>query len=104
MISDDITKLASRERIESVCRKYHILRLSLFGSVLHGDSAVGSDIDLLVEFQDGYVPGFAFAGIQCELSEIFGKEVDLHTPSSLSRYFRSDVVREARSLYDVSRP
>ena len=87
------------DRIEALCRKYHITRLSLFGSVLHGDDTPTSDLDILVEFQEGHTPGFAFAGIQREISEILCRNVDLHTPASLSRYFRSEVVREASPLY-----
>jgi|GEM_PF-171339 len=88
--------------IEALCRKHHITRLSLFGSVLHQDSSAESDVDILVEFEEGHTPGFAFAGIQRELSEMLGREVDLHTPASLSRYFRTDVVKEARPLYATS--
>lgn len=93
----------SSDRIEVLCRKHHISRLSLFGSVLHGNSTPTSDLDILVEFEEGHTPGFAFAGIQRELSEIFGRNVDLHTPASLSRYFRNEVVKEASPLYAASR-
>jgi hypothetical protein len=87
------------KRIEALCRKHHIKRLSLFGSILHGDDTPNSDLDILVEFEEGQTPGFAFAGIQRELSEIIGRDVDLHTPASLSRYFRTEVVKEATPLY-----
>src|ERR1043166_9081120 len=87
------------DRIEELSRKYHITRLSLFGSVLHGDDTPTSDLDILVEFEEGHTPGFSFAGIQRELSEILCRDVDLHTPASLSRYFRIEVVREASLLY-----
>ena len=99
-----ITTELPKDRINAFCRKHHILRLSLFGSELHGESTSGSDLDILVEFEEGHTPGFAFAGIQRELSEMLGRNVDLHTPASLSRYFRTDVVREARPLYAASKP
>jgi predicted nucleotidyltransferase len=54
---------------------------------------------VLVEFQKGYEPGFAFFGMQDELSEIIGRNVDLHTPNFLSRYFRDKVVQEAEVQY-----
>lgn len=92
------------KQIAAFCRKHHILQLSLFGSVLHQESAPGSDLDILVEFEEGHTPGFAFAGIQSELCELLGRTVDLHTPASLSQYFRSDVVKEARPLYVTSKP
>jgi predicted nucleotidyltransferase len=102
--SNNIAIRVPGDRIKALCRKYHIVKLSLFGSELHGDSTPGRDVDLLVEFEDGHTPGFAFAALQRELSEMLGRNVDLHTSASLSRYFRSTVVSEARPVYEVARP
>jgi len=88
------------EMIAALCRKHHIRRLSLFGSVLHKDDSEESDVDILVEFEEGHTPGFEFAAIERELAELFGRPVDLHTPASLSPYFRNEVVREAQTFYD----
>ena len=85
--------------LERINKKYHIKKMSLFGSVIHDDVRSDSDIDILVEFLPGHTPGFAFARIQEELSALLHRPVDLHTPSSLSRYFRGAVLREARALY-----
>ena len=85
-------------QIADFCRRHRIRRLALFGSVLRDDFRPESDIDVLVEFEPGHVPGFAFIDLQDELSTILGRKVDLHTPGSLSRYFRDRVVREARKL------
>ena len=92
-----------KDSIEPFCRKHHITRLSLFGSVMHRENTPESDVDILVEFEEGFIPGFAFASIQRELSEMLGQNVDLHTPTSLSRYFRTDVVKEAQPLYVASK-
>jgi uncharacterized protein len=85
----------NREQLESFCRRHFIRRLSFFGSVLRDDFGPQSDIDVLVEFERGHVPGLAFFTIEQELSDLLGRTVDLHTPSSLSRYFRDDVLAEA---------
>jgi len=82
--------------------RHRIQRLALFGSILRNDFGPQSDIDILVEFEPGAAPGFGFIAIQDELSEIFGRPVDLHTPASLSRYFREEVVHEAEPLYDAA--
>jgi predicted nucleotidyltransferase len=89
-------------RIARTCRYWHIRRLALFGSVLRDDYGPDSDIDVLVEFEPGHVPGFGFITIQDELTEIFGRQVDLHTPASLSKYFRDHVLESARDLYDAA--
>jgi uncharacterized protein len=89
----------SPAELEDFCLRHHICRLSVFGSVLRTDFAEASDVDVLVDFEAGHVPGFQFIRIQDALSEMFGRTVDLHTPNSLSRYFRNNVVREAHVLY-----
>ena len=61
-----------QEQIESFCKRHHIRRLSLFGSVLRGDFRPDSDVDVLVEFAPGFVPGLAFFEMQEELSAILG--------------------------------
>lgn len=50
-ISIDRTSLAT------LCRRHDIRRLSLFGSVLRPDFRPDSDVDVLVEFEPGQVPG-----------------------------------------------
>ena len=86
-------------KIAEFCRRHHIRKLSLFGSVLRDDFRPDSDIDVLVEFEPGKTPGLAFFGIQRGLSAMFGKQVDLNTPGFLSDYFREEVLREAEVLY-----
>jgi predicted nucleotidyltransferase len=81
------------------CKKHHIKRLALFGSVLRPDFRDDSDVDVLVEFEPGLTPGFAFFGIQDELSEMLGRKVDLNTPQFLSPYFRDRVMEEAETEY-----
>ena len=90
------------DRIAGFCRQNHIRRLALFGSVLRRDFGPESDVDVLVEFEAGHVPGLAFFGLQEELSQILGRRVDLNTPQFLSRHFRKAVQREAEDLYVAS--
>lgn len=87
------------EKISELCQQYHICWLALFGSVLRDDFRSDSDIDVLVEFEPGHTPGFAFIDIQDKLSELFRRTVDLNTPQDLSRYFRDRVLAEAEVHY-----
>ena len=88
-----------QSRIAEFCRARHIRRLSLFGSVLREDFGPDSDVDVLVEFEPGHVPGLDFFTMEMELSEILGREVDLNTPGFLSPYFREEVLAEAEVQY-----
>jgi predicted nucleotidyltransferase len=87
------------ETIAEFCRRHHIRRLALFGSVLREDFRPDSDVDVLVEFEPGHVPGLAFFEMEMELSEILGRKVDLNTSQCLSPYFRGEVEAEAEALY-----
>jgi predicted nucleotidyltransferase len=88
-----------RSAIADFCQRHHVRRLALFGSVLRDDFGPQGDVDVLVEFEPGHVPGFAFFDLQEELPGILGRSVDLHTPGSLSRYFRDRIVCEAQDQY-----
>jgi len=90
-----------KENIEAFCRKHRIKRLALFGSVLRPDFRSDSDVDVLVGFEPGAVPGlFGIARMERELSILFGgRKVDLRTPEDLSRYFRQNVIEEAEVQY-----
>ena len=91
-----------KEEMAAFCRRHHIRRLALFGSVLRDDFTPESDVDVLVEFERGHTPGLAFITIQDELSQLLGRKVDLNTPDCLSHYFRQEVLDEAEVLYDAA--
>jgi hypothetical protein len=89
-----------QEAIAAFCRKHHIRKLSLFGSVLSDYFGPESDIDVLVEFEPGHVPGLALIRMQDELSTIFGgRKVDLVTPKFLNRRLQSRVLEQASVQY-----
>lgn len=92
-----------REAVAGFCRKHHIRRLALFGSVLRDDFRPDSDVDVLVEFEPTHVPGFfGLFEMEQQLSEALGRKVDLNTPASLSKYFRARVLAEAVPLHDAA--
>jgi predicted nucleotidyltransferase len=86
-------------RVTEFCHRHHIARLSLFGSVLRDDFTAASDVDVLAQFEPGKTPGLRFFTIQDDLTQLFGRRVDLSTPESLSVYFRDKVEAEAVPLY-----
>jgi len=87
--------------LASFCERHHICRLALFGSQLKGTARLDSDIDLLVEFESGWVPGLlALTSMELELAELLGRRrVDLRTAEDLSHYFRDEVLRTAEVQY-----
>ena len=82
------------------CRRHHIKRLALFGSVPRDDFRPDSDVDVLVEFQPGHVPGLDFVAIEREFSGLLqGRRVDMVTPTFLNPRIRDQVLTSAEPLY-----
>jgi predicted nucleotidyltransferase len=90
-----------KDKLAEFCQRHHIVRLSLFGSVLRDDFGPASDIDVLVEFDPKHIPGLMrLVGIEMELSKILGgRKVDMRTAEDISRYFRKKVLTEAQNQY-----
>jgi len=89
-----------REALAEVCRRHHIRRLSLFGSVLREDFGPSSDVDVLIEFDPAYPVGFRIFDVEADLSRVFGgHRVDLVNPKYLNRHLRDRVLRDAVLQY-----
>lgn len=98
-----IKLIISKDKVAEFCKDNQIRKLSLFGSALREDFRPDSDIDVLVEFEPDARIGWEFVQIQEGLSQLFGREVDLNTPKSLSKYFRSKVLQTAEVIYERTR-
>ena len=84
------------EEIAAFCARHHVAKLSLFGSALTAAFGPTSDVDFLVEFAPGRVPGYIrLAAMERELSAIIGRKADIRTPAELSKYFRDEVLAAA---------
>jgi hypothetical protein len=89
------------ESLAEFCRRHHIRKLAFFGSVLREDFRPDSDIDVLVEFEPGHVPGFGFIRIQDELSSLLGgRRVDMVTFKALNRRVKDRILASAQVQYE----
>jgi predicted nucleotidyltransferase len=88
-----------RQRIAEFCRKYHIRKLALFGSVLGDDFRPDSDVDVLVAFEPGQVIGLRIIDIEDELARLFGHRVDLVSEKYLNHRIRDGVLAAAEVQY-----
>jgi uncharacterized protein len=92
--------LISPEILQAFCQKHHIRSLALFGSVVRDDFMPESDIDVLVEFEEGHTPGLEFFAIEAELSGLLGRRVDLQTRKFLSPDILQNALSEAVVAYE----
>lgn len=96
----DKNLLLKNKNIDSFCRKYNIISLALFGSILGPSFTSKSDIDFLVQFERQHIPSLLdLVDMEAELSAIIGRHADLKTPNDLSPYFRNEVIAQAEVIY-----
>ena len=74
---------------------FHIIRIGLFGSYARGDQNEGSDIDLLVEFEEGTENLY---DLKLQLKEFIrlklGMEVDICREKYIKSRMRSSILKE----------
>ena len=87
------------EEIESLCRKWRIRELSLFGSVLRDDFHPGSDVDVLVNFEpEAHWSLFDFIDLQDELEGLLQRKVDVVSERGLRNPFRRREIQGTRQV------
>lgn len=93
----------NREAIAALCKRFHVLRLDVFGSAAAGGfDPSRSDVDLLVEFDDAMpIRRFrAYFELKAELEKLFGREVDLVEPGGIrNEYYRRGIEATRERLY-----
>jgi predicted nucleotidyltransferase len=91
----------SQAQIEAFCRKWKIREFALFGSVLRDDFRSDSDVDVLVEFEGEYHPGYrGWLAMEEELSTLLGRDVDLVEKSTVvNPYRRRHILASHQVLY-----
>ncbi len=92
------------DRLADFCRKWKIVEMSLFGSVLRDDFGPGSDVDVLVDFQSDSGWSLFDVGAMCrELEELFGRPVSLVERRALMKHhngwLRHEILSTAQQVY-----
>ena len=88
------------DQLADLCRRHRIRRLSLFGSVLRDDFGPNSDVDMLVEFEPGYSPGWDIIHVEEDFSRLYGgRKVHFANPKYLNRHLKKRVLGEAVLQY-----
>jgi uncharacterized protein len=89
-----------RDRLDELCRRHHIQRLSLFGSILRDDFRDDSDVDVLVQFDPAFPVGFRIFDLEEELSALLGgRRVDIVNEKFLNHRLRERVLETAEEFY-----
>lgn len=86
-------------RLGEICVRFRIARLDIFGSTARGDDGPDSDIDVLYELEPGAHLGWEIEDLNQELSELWGRPVDLVSRRSVHPLLRQTIYAESRPLY-----
>lgn len=89
------------KKIQPLARTWKIKELAVFGSALRDDFPSGSDVDLLVVFEDdAHLSLFDLIDLQAELEQLLGRPVDLVEKAGLTNpYRRAEMLRTAKTIY-----
>ena len=82
------------EHKKELAKRFGVMRLALFGSVVRGTSKQGSDVDVLIAF-DGPATSERYFGVQFYLEDLLGSPVDLVTEKALRLELRPFIEKEA---------
>lgn len=96
----DVSITIDKDDVAAFCRRHHLTKLALFGSVLTERFGPTSDVDVLFEYDPEHIPTlFDVAAMEEELSQMFGRKADMRTPQDLSCHFRDAVIQGALIQY-----
>jgi hypothetical protein len=95
MTKEDINRVLLLNR--EILKKYRVKSISLFGSYVRNEQKEESDIDFLVDFQEGATL-FDFVELQDSLSELLAKNVSIVSRRGLSKYIGPYILKEAEPI------
>jgi hypothetical protein len=89
--------------IASICQRFHVSRLEVFGSAARADdfNPATSDVDFLIEFAEGAAPGLHdFFGAKTALENLLGRAVDLIELGAVRNpYVLASINRSREAVY-----
>jgi len=88
----------NNEQVATLCNRYHVKTMRVFGSVARNEATSESDIDLLATFSKP-ISLWQLVCLERKLSFVLGRKVDLLTTKSISPYLRARIIKEARPIY-----
>jgi len=79
-------------------RKFGVKRIGLFGSAVRGEMKIESDVDILVEFEEGGENFSNLINLYFYLQDLLSKKIDLVTPESISPYLAPYILKEVKYI------
>jgi uncharacterized protein len=87
-------------RLADICERFQVAELLVFGSVLRDDFSSDSDVDILYVLEDGATVGWEIVDLRQELTDLFGRNVDLVSKNFLRPRFAAKVLPTAERIFE----
>ena len=84
-----------QERKNYLVEKFGVMEIAIFGSYARGQQKKDSDVDLIVNFKEGYKTFDNYMDLKFYLEELFGKKVDLVIKSAINPRIKPFIIEEA---------
>lgn len=94
LTADKIIKTLNSDKL--ILKNLHLVRIGLFGSVAKGTQTEKSDLDFLIEFEEGYKNFKNFNRICDYLEKNFGEKYDIVTKESVTEYIYNCIVKDIK--------
>ncbi|RKY57963.1 MAG: hypothetical protein DRP94_07610 [Candidatus Latescibacterota bacterium] len=83
------------EHKEELKERYKVKQIGIFGSYVRGEQQETSDVDILVEFEEGArLSLLDIVGLEIELSDLLGVKVDLVEKKALKPHIGRHILEE----------
>jgi uncharacterized protein len=78
-------------------KEYHLTRIGIFGSIARGDQGQNSDLDLIVEFEEGTLDLYTIKqNLRKEIQSEFNLSVDICREKYIKSFFRNQILSEVK--------
>ena len=94
---------AMQKTIADYFKTQPVLKAWLFGSFARGDESSLSDVDILMQFDEGGVSLLKHAAMICELEKILNRPVDIVPEKMLRPRVRENVEQDKKLIYERTR-
>lgn len=99
IVADKLSLLNLLHQYRNEIKTFGVKQLGLFGSFVKGTATKESDVDLLVEFEQGKKTYDNFMNLSLFLEDILGREVEFVTTQSLNKYIGPHILKEVEHVY-----
>jgi hypothetical protein len=84
-----------QEHKNYLVEKFGVMEIAIFGSYARGEQSKDSDVDLIVDFKEGWKTFDNYMDLKFYLEELFGKKVDLVIKSAINPRIKPFIIEEA---------